>query len=172
MILLEQKNGNIQKKEKPSNHLVLVFCRLMTRISSAPHATNSSMTVAIRFDSTIALTATQSVFSSAVMVGAVLPGVILVAVSRSVRATLYWQRTYFWAAAAERWSSQYVRLVAESLVAGGRVSLKKHGKGDNLTDNTSDAGGNKVDKFLVGVMFGFDQNGSAFEDGVDGLETC
>ncbi len=67
-------------------------------MSVAPHAVSSSMTVAMFSFSTIELMATQSGSSRAVMVGARFPGVILVAVSRPVRAMLYWQRMNFWAA--------------------------------------------------------------------------
>lgn len=74
---------------------LLEFSIFSTRISFAPQAVNSSITVAMRFDSTMALTATQPAFSSVVIVGAVVPGVILVAVSSSERSMLYWQRTYF-----------------------------------------------------------------------------
>ena len=77
-------------------HLALAISRI--RISIAPTAVNSSITVAIRFFSTIELTATQASSSSAVMVGARLPGVYLVASSSNLRSTLYWQRTNFWAA--------------------------------------------------------------------------
>lgn len=67
-------------------------------MSIAPTAVRSSITVAIRFFSTIELTATQASSSSAVMVGALFPGVILVASSSDLRLTLYWQRTNFCAA--------------------------------------------------------------------------
>ena len=81
-----------------SPHPVLELAMLKTRISIAPTAVNSSMTFAMRLFSTIELTATQPSSSSAVIVAARLPGVISVAFSRSERRTLYWQRTYFWAA--------------------------------------------------------------------------
>ena len=67
-------------------------------MSVAPTAVKSSMTVAIRFFSTMLLTATQSASSRAVMVGARFPGVILVAVWRRERGMLYWQRMKDWAA--------------------------------------------------------------------------
>jgi len=76
-------------------HPALVFAILSTRISVAPTAVSSSITVAIFFFSTIELTATQPSSSSALMVGARLPGVILVAFVSVSRLTLYWQRTYF-----------------------------------------------------------------------------
>ena len=66
-----------------------------TKISVAPILVSSSITVAICFFSTIELTATQPSSSSAVMVGARLPGVMLDAVASSPRGILYWQRTYF-----------------------------------------------------------------------------
>lgn len=56
------------------------------------------MTVAICFFSTIELTATQPSSSSALIVGARLPGVIFVAEASFDLWTLYWQRTYFCAA--------------------------------------------------------------------------
>lgn len=71
---------------------------LNTNISVAPQAVSSSMTVAMLSFSTMALTATHSGSSRAVMEGALLPGVILVAVLRPDRAMLYWQRMNFWAA--------------------------------------------------------------------------
>lgn len=71
---------------------------LKTKISVAPTLVNSSITVAICFFSTIELTATQPSSSSAVTVGARLPGVILLAVERLSRGMLYWQRTNFLAA--------------------------------------------------------------------------
>ena len=70
-----------------------------TRISVAPTASKSSMTVAMLFFSTIALTATHPGSSRAVTVGARFPGVILQAVPSVSRGMLYWQRTYFFAAA-------------------------------------------------------------------------
>lgn len=79
-------------------HPVLEFAMFSTSISVAPTLVNSSILFAICFFSTMELTATQSWSSSVVIVGARLPGVIFVAVSRSARGTLYWQRTYFWAA--------------------------------------------------------------------------
>lgn len=69
-----------------------------TRMSEAPTAVSWSMTVAMAFFSTIELTATQPSSSSAVTVGARLPGVIFVAAGSFSRWMLYWQRTYFWAA--------------------------------------------------------------------------
>lgn len=60
-----------------------------TRISVAPQSDNSSITVAILFFSTMLLTASQSALSNAVMVGARLPGVILVAVGMRWRGMLY-----------------------------------------------------------------------------------
>lgn len=68
-------------------------------MSVAPTSVNSSITLAIRSFSTIELTATHAGSSSAVMVGARLPGVIFVAASRIERSMLYWQRTYLCAAA-------------------------------------------------------------------------
>lgn len=56
------------------------------------------MTAMLSFE-TMLETATQSGKSSAVMVGALFPGVIFVAISKRERLTLYVQRTYFWAAA-------------------------------------------------------------------------
>lgn len=79
-------------------HRLLEFSISITKISVAPHANKSSMTVAIRSTSTMALTAIQSLSYSAVMVGARLPGVMVVAVWRSGRGMLYWHRTYFCAA--------------------------------------------------------------------------
>jgi len=67
-------------------------------ISSAPISTSSSMMFAILSFSTILLTATQSFDSKGLIVGAFLPGVILVASDRLVRQMLYWQTTYFLAA--------------------------------------------------------------------------
>lgn len=80
------------------NHPVLEFAILSTRISVAPQAVSSSITFAIFSFNTIELTAAHVESSSAVIVGARMPGVIFVAVSRRLRSTLYWQRTYFWAA--------------------------------------------------------------------------
>ena len=68
---------------------VLELAISSTKISVAPTFVSSSITLAICFFSTIELTATQFCISNAVIVGARLPGVILVAVSRSARATLY-----------------------------------------------------------------------------------
>jgi hypothetical protein len=76
--------------------LVLAISR--TNISVAPTCVSSSMTVAIFFFSTMALTATQPSSSSCVIVGALLPGVILEASWSFDRSMLYWQRTYFCAA--------------------------------------------------------------------------
>ena len=81
-----------------SNHPVLELAILSTNMSVAPQAVSSSMTVAMFSFSTIELTATHAGSSRAVMVGARLPGVIFVAVSRPSRATLYWQRMNFCAA--------------------------------------------------------------------------
>lgn len=81
-----------------SSHPVLELAICNTRISVAPTAVSSSITVAIIRFSTIELTATQSASSSAVIVGALMPGVIRVAASKTVRWTLYWHRTYFCAA--------------------------------------------------------------------------
>jgi len=53
------------------------------------------MTLATSFFSTIELTATQPSDSSGVMVGALLPGVILVAVDSMSFGMLYWLRTNF-----------------------------------------------------------------------------
>jgi hypothetical protein len=78
------------------NHLVFEIAS--TKISVAPTSVNASMTVAICFFSTIELTATQPSSSSALIVGARLPGVIFVASGSLARWTLYWQSTYFWAA--------------------------------------------------------------------------
>lgn len=72
---------------------------LSTRMSVAPRADNSSIAGAIVFFSTMALTATHPSASSAVTVGAIRPGVTLAAAARLMRATLYWQRTYCFAAA-------------------------------------------------------------------------
>ena len=80
------------------NHPALEFAILSTRISVAPQAVSSSITLAIFSFNTIELIAAHLGSSSAVIVGARLPGVIFVAVSRRLRSTLYWQRTYFWAA--------------------------------------------------------------------------
>lgn len=77
---------------------VLEFAISSTSMSVAPTPVKSSITVAIVLFSTIELTATQSAASSAVIVGARLPGVIFVAVWRSDLWTLYWHRTYFCAA--------------------------------------------------------------------------
>ena len=71
----------------PLHYLALAISKV--KISTAPTAVNSSMTVAIRFFSTIELTATHASSSRAVMVGARLPGVILVASSRRRREMLY-----------------------------------------------------------------------------------
>ena len=60
------------------------------------------MTQAIRFFSTMELTATQPSLSSDVTVGARFPGVILVASGRLLRRILYWHRTYFWAVMTPR----------------------------------------------------------------------
>lgn len=81
-----------------NDHPVLELAMLSTSISVAPQAVNSSITDAMFPFSTIELTATQSGSSNAVMVGALFPGVIFVAVSRPLRAMLYWQRMNFWAA--------------------------------------------------------------------------
>ena len=43
--------------------------------------------------------------------------------------------------------------------------------GVKLTDDAADSGGDHVDEFLVGGVFGFDEGGGAFDDGVDGFET-
>ena len=75
--------------DSPFHHPVLEFAISSTRISVAPAAVNSSMTVAICFFSTIALTAAQSGVSNAVTVGARLPGVIRVPIWRSARGMLY-----------------------------------------------------------------------------------
>lgn len=75
-----------------------VFAISNTKISVAPTLDNSSIAVAIFFFSTIELTATQPSSSKALMVGALFPGVILLASLRLERLTLYWQRTYFCAA--------------------------------------------------------------------------
>ncbi len=40
-----------------------------------------------------------------------------------------------------------------------------------LTDDAAYSGGDHVDEFLVGGVFGFDEGGGAFDDGVDGFET-
>ena len=68
------------------DHLELAM--FPTKISSAPQLARSSITVAIFTFSTMTFTATQSGSSSAVTVGARLPGVILVAVGRSFRGML------------------------------------------------------------------------------------
>ena len=73
----------------PFIYPVLVFTIFKTKISVAPTAVSSSITVAIFFFSTIQLTATHSASSRDVIVGARLPGVIFVAFGRSVRGTLY-----------------------------------------------------------------------------------
>lgn len=57
----------------------LVFAISRTKISVAPTAVKSSITVAIFFFSTMELTATQPSSSNALIVGARFPGVILVA---------------------------------------------------------------------------------------------
>jgi hypothetical protein len=86
------------------NHLVLAISS--TKISWAPTSVKSSIAVAIFFLSTIELTATHSPSpSNALIVGARLPGVICVAAASFVRSTLYWQRTYFWAAGEDKWVS-------------------------------------------------------------------
>ena len=67
----EKKQGIVQ------GALVLAISK--TNMSVAPTSVRSSITVAIFFFSTMALTAIQPSSSKAVMVGARLPGVILVA---------------------------------------------------------------------------------------------
>ena len=74
-------------------HFVLEFAIFSTKISVA--LVSWSITMAIVFFSTIELMATQSASSSAVIVGARLPGVIVAALVRRERGILYWQRTYF-----------------------------------------------------------------------------
>lgn len=81
-----------------SQGVVLEFAIPITRISVAPTADRSSMTVATRFFSTMALTATQPSSSRAVMVGARFPGVMAQALDKMLRGMLYWQSTYFLAA--------------------------------------------------------------------------
>lgn len=58
-------------------------------------ADKSSITVAMSLRNTIACTATHPSSSSGVTVGALRPGVMLDARTRSWRETLYVQRTYF-----------------------------------------------------------------------------
>ena len=71
------------------------------RISVAPTSVSSSITPATFDFSTIEDMATQSVSSSAVTVGARLPGVICEALGRRERGMLYWQSMYFLAAMAD-----------------------------------------------------------------------
>jgi len=81
-----------------STQSVLVFAMAKTRMSFAPIAVNLSMAVAICLFSTIELTATQSwapAPSKALMVGALLPGVIVIASVKLDLLMLYWHRTYF-----------------------------------------------------------------------------
>ena len=136
---------------------VLEFSIPNTKISVAPTAVNSSMTVAINFFSTIELTATHPLSSSGVTVGARLPGVILHAACRIERGTLYSQSTYFFAAEAVRAKS----LVLFQLDIGG------NGK---RTDHAADSGGNKLDEVICGVA-GFYEDGSTFDDRIDRSET-
>ena len=77
----------------PSNHRE--FCIPKTRISVAPAAASSSITLAISFFGTIELIAQAFSSSSEDTVGALFPGVMLLTCSREERAMLYWQRTYF-----------------------------------------------------------------------------
>lgn len=69
-----------------------------TMTSCAPATTNLSITTAISFFNTMALTATHPSSSSAVVVGARIPGVILVASASFVRGKLYWHNTLRFAA--------------------------------------------------------------------------
>ena len=120
------------------HHQVLELAILSTSISVAPQAVSSSITDAIDSFSTIELIATHSGSSKAVIVGARFPGVIFVAVSRPLRAILYWQRIYFCAA-------RYGELTV----------LGRGGKG--LTDDTVYSRCQHVDELLIRGMFRFDQ---------------
>ena len=71
------------------NYPALELAILSTSISVAPQAVKSSITLAIRSFNTIELTAAHAGSSSAVIVGARFPGVILVAISKTVRSMLY-----------------------------------------------------------------------------------
>lgn len=108
-------------------HPVLELAICNTRISVAPAAVKSSITVAIVRFSTIELTATQSGSSSAVTVGALMPGVIPSAVFKRVRWTLYWHKMYFCAARLSQ---------CHDSVEGGRIRI--------LTDNTFNSRCNKI----------------------------
>lgn len=127
-------NFTIKGRSVVSNHPVLEFAMFSTNMSVAPQAVSSSITDAIFSFSTIELIATQSGSSRAVIVGARLPGVIFVAISKSFRATLYWQRTNFWAAA-------YDQLLG---TLGERI---------DLTYNTAYSGCDHVDKLLIRRVF-------------------
>ena len=74
------------------------------------------------------------------MVGARFPGVILVAVSRPLRAMLYWQRMYFWAAGGVGYGL--------ALLGFGVDGWEGEG-GLGLTDDAAYAGCDHVDEFLV-----------------------
>jgi hypothetical protein len=116
----------------------LVFAISRTKMSVAPTAVSSSITMAICFFSTIELTATQPSSSNALIVGARFPGVILVALERLVRRTLYWQRTYLCAA-----------------VKGERVNRcqeRVH------TDDSKYSRGDQIYHCWVGWTFRFDQD--------------
>ena len=84
-----------------THHPVLELAILSTNTSVAPQAVSSSIALAILSFSTIELTAAHSGSSSAWIVGARFPGVILEAFSRRRRGMLYMQRTYFCAAVGD-----------------------------------------------------------------------
>jgi len=84
-----------QRSQFYPSHQVLELVIGNTKISVAPATVRSSITLAMLSFSTIELIATQVGSSSAVIVGARLPGVMAVAPSRKERSMLYWQRTYF-----------------------------------------------------------------------------
>ena len=86
------------------------------------------------------------------MLGALLPGVILVAVFRPDRAMLYWQRTNFCAAGY------------------GELGDYARGGGGALTYDPAYSRGNHVDELLIGGVFGSDQGGCALDNGVYGFE--
>jgi hypothetical protein len=131
----------------------LVFAISSTKISVAPTSVSLSITVAMLFLSTMELTATHPSSSRALIVGARRPGVTLVARCSEERSTLYWQRTYFWAAGKDvlGWEMRVGVWMGNREVE--RTEGKDKGKGGRrkwvrergLTDNAFYARGDEVD---------------------------
>lgn len=136
------------------DYVVLVFWMPRTKISDAPTLVSSSITIATFFFSTMDETATHPSSSSAVIVGARFPGVILQASDRSWRGMLYWQRTYFCAAnvsISSQWTSEQAKFL-----------------GMILTDNATDSAEDQTQQRVVQIAR-FDQDRRAVNHSGNGF---